>query len=315
MTWRSISMNYKIFMMLVFACLCNPIVEFGMASEGDELDSIALLNEMKAARSKISNISYIVEYNDFQTKQTIKKIVEELKKRGGLSKEQIEKLSAPHMRQVQSWLLDSRGLSKCIMDVMQRFDSSGKLFSEKSEPQTHSWDGSTYFYYQEYADGRKYGSISGKASVFLTKQRRVDKLFGGGFVGAFEKAIAAEVQIDVSRISKSGEYRIAFTDAKYKRIAIIDPSKGFSCTSEEWYKDGKILIRRTAKYSQVDEGIWFPEKGKTVMYLPNGNEKSRTAVQVKKVKVNGPKVCKASFQIKFPEGTFVEDKIIKLKAK
>jgi len=314
---RLTEMKYVATITLVFiACLCSPFTVFTAISSGAGLDLNKLLIEMKKNDSKISNISYIVEYDDFISKNAEKEYIEELKTRGGLTEEKIHQIVCPHKRQIQGWILDSDGRSRAKMIDRQSLNLTGEVISEKAEPFTHSWDGSTSYTYRDRdnTDPRRLdiGVLTNKPNSFLSRQRRVDKLFGGSFVKELEEATATGAIIDVSITHESGEYRISFTDDKYKKVASFDSTKGFSCTSVEWYKDGNILIRKTAKYLQADEGIWYPKTGEKVVYFPNGEEKNRTIVQVKNVKVNDPNVSKAFFPITFPKGTLVLDKNIGL---
>jgi hypothetical protein len=273
-----------------------------------------LLDKMSQS---FDNISFRVEYQDYYTNEYIDFFQEkcnEFLKNNGQSKEEGKSkdtfIPSPYKHQIQDWVTDNAGRSIVTMKIAEYLDVSGQIVSQQEKISSYSWDGERAFMYLDHPDKTDYGSIEQEPTAFITQQRKPQTLFTGSFVKILQKALDEKKDIHIS--SKKDLTKVEIIDSNKKYVALIAPDQGYSCLSEEFYKDDKIVYERLAQYKSIDNAMWFPVSGEIIHYFPNGHEKYRTSVEVSNIKLNKEDINKSSFQIKFPDGTYVEDKILSI---
>ena len=107
---------------------------------------------------------------------------------------------------------------------------------------------------------------------------------------------------------KDGTYRVAFDYKVSRFVAIVDPSKGYTCTLRESYdKQGQLTSRNTATYEEVVEGIWFPVSGQREEYTSDGSVSSKSTFQSSQIRINDPAFNASYFNVDVPKGSQVRD--------
>jgi hypothetical protein len=123
------------------------------------------------------------------------------------------------------------------------------------------------------------------------------------------ETINAEEPVSIERLTDD-TYRVAFDHRTSRHVAIVDPSKGFTCTLREAYDEqGQLTSRNTARYKQVTEGIWFPVTGQREEYAANGSVISRSTFESSQIRANDPAFNVSYFEVKMPKGTEIRDEM------
>ena len=122
------------------------------------------------------------------------------------------------------------------------------------------------------------------------------------------ETVAAEKHVSVDQL-KDGTYRIAFDYRTSRYVAVIDPSKGYTCALWESYnKQGQLTSRETATYKEMTEGIWFPISGQTQIYAPESMLRKST-FKSSQIKINDPDFDFGYYEEDPPEGTQADDRV------
>ena len=273
-----------------------------------------LLDKMLEHRSQVKNLQYVAEnhmWRDVDAEQD--KIEEQIKRmrERGSSERSIERL-----RTTLSAVPESRyQISKCTTDnervkieqTSGTYDSSSKKVPS-DDKHVWAWNGAleTHFHQR----GEFPGSVLIKNTPQIaTRLRHPWRSSTGILCKYLEETIAAEKSVSVEQ-QKDGAYRVAFNYKTSRIVAIVDPSKGYTCTQRENYdKQGQRTSRETAKYEEVAEGIWFPVNGQREEYAANGSVSRKSTFKSSQIKINDPAFNAGYFDVNMPEGTSVRDEV------
>ncbi|UCF15340.1 MAG: M48 family metalloprotease, partial [Phycisphaerales bacterium] len=274
-----------------------------------------LLDKMLEHRSRVKNLQYVAEnhmWRDVEAEQD--KLEEQLKRmrERGSSERSIERL-----RTTLSKVPASRyQILKCTTDDAERvkieqtggtYDSSGKKVPS-DDIRIWAWNGvqaTTLSQRSEFPGSARIEDTPGVATKLWHPWRSST----GIFCKDLEETIAAGKPVSVEQ-RKDGAYRVAFDYKTSRYVAIVDPSKGYTCTLRERYdKQGQLTSRNTATYEEVVEGIWFPISGQREEYTANGSVSSKSTFQSSHIRINDPAFNASYFNVDMPEGTSVRDEV------
>ena len=196
--------------------------------------------------------------------------------------------------------VDDAGHSKIEL-AKETYDSSGNKVLGK-EKHVWAWNGVIETEYDEGGNA----TLRAKPNLSITYGHPW-RSFTGIFCKFLKETVEAERPVSIEEL-KDGTYRIAFDYKSSRYVAIVDPSKGYTCTLRESYnKQGQLNSRNTATYEEVAEGIWFPVSGKTEHYADDGSVRRKSYTQSKQIKINDPAFNTSYFDVDIPKGTRVRD--------
>ncbi len=282
------------------------------ASENKGITAERLLEKMLESRAKAKNLQFVAEYdihNAVYGEAMAKQVIESMREKG--VSEQLLQMQARALKNIPKYgfqilkcTVDNLGYAK-IERTNGSYDSSGsKVLS--GERYISSWDGISGTDFNQRKNSPGFATIKDVAPFGASKQGQPWRIFTGTFINALSKAISSGRQITVNKM-EDGTCHVVFEDDILKRVATVDPSKGYTCTLEEYYRKEQLSHRRTARYEEVTKGVWFPVFGEMKSYLNDGSLRSKSSVATRQIKVNEPGFNRSYFKVDFPEGTEVQD--------
>jgi len=247
----------------------------------------------------------------------IKSMEDRIKRRReeGASERQIgfSERSLEQIKRGRSKLLETRyEILKCTIDNEGRskieltrgtYDSSGKKMPGDYKL-IRAWNGvqTTDFYQGS-------GSL-GRATIKDVASRR-DHPWGlliNNLCQYLKETIEAKRDVSVKEL-KDGTYRIAFDYTTRRIVAVIDPSKGYTCALRENHYNGQLNSRYTATYEEVAEGIWFPVSVQTERYTGDGSLRNKSSFKSSQIRINDPAFNESYFDVDMPKGATVRDEV------
>jgi len=298
---------------LLIGALVIPTA-FALATRnGTDISAKSLLDKMLEYRCRVKNLQYVAENNIWRDVAAEKDMIEDHIKKmreRGISGRQLERI-----RKSLSQVPESRyQILKCTIDNEERakierttgtYDSSGKKVPS-GDKNISAWNGVLGTNFNQTRGSPGGATIKDTPPIGASSQGHPWKTFTGTFCGQLAEAIKAERQISVDKV-KDGTYRIVIHSDSLIRIAVIDPSQGYSCTLQESDKERQLTYRRTAKYKEVAKGIWFPVSGRTESYAPDGSLRSKHTIETRQIKINDPAFNESYFDVDLPKGVTVRD--------
>jgi len=272
-----------------------------------------LLDKMLEHRSKVRNLQYVAENNMWRDVAAEQEVIEDQIKRmteRGTPERRLERL-----KESLSNVPESRyQILKCTVDNEERvkielttgtYNSSGKKVPGEDK-HIWTWNG------VQAIDFTQRSGFPGSARIkdtptIVTKLAHPWRSFTDGLCRFLEETITAGRHVSINEL-KDGTCRIAFDYKTSRYVAIVDPSKGYTCTLREDYNEqGQLTSRSTAKYEEVAKGIWFPVSGQRQEYAPDGSLRSKSTVESSQIKINDPAFNESYFDVDLPKGTQVSD--------
>jgi hypothetical protein len=276
-----------------------------------------LARMMQDSRQKAKNIQYHAQYTDWDDYSALRDDI--ARSAPGKAKAALENTLA-HLEN-HNWLyegqtivLDDTGRIRIDMEK-GLLDSGGKATMGGSPYLCckWSWDNHRYVDYR-YEKATSSGSaiLDNKAMPDVTSQRHLWRLCTGTFLQELEETIAAERPVDLEELP-GATYRVAF-DAPNgrKRVGVVDPAKGFSCTLEETYENGSPIYRCSADYEELAAGVWFPVAAKATMFSNSGVATAASTMRASNVIINDPNFDPGVFHVDLPRGTHVFDRVLQV---
>ena len=277
-----------------------------------------LLDKMLEHRSKVRNLQYVVEeqtlYDQDPDDYSIKRMEDDLKRRieegapvrsirfseGAIGQLKIGQLQNPKKNRYKiiKCTIDNEGRSK-YEKYLGAWDSSGKIELNGNE-YIKAWNGVQCIVYTQ-ERGYSKATIQDTASSDGNPWRTLMIYL----CQCLQESIEAKRDVSVEKL-KDGTYRIAF-DYKTRRIvAVIDPSKGYTCALHENHHNGQLSSRLTATYEEVVESIWFPVSGQLETFFGDSPNFKRS-FKSSQIRINGPAFNTSYFDVDMPNGTTVTD--------
>ncbi|GAI29544.1 unnamed protein product, partial [marine sediment metagenome] len=205
---------------------------------------------------------------------------------------------------------------KCTIDNEERakierttgtYDSSGKKLPS-GDKNISAWNGVLGTDFNQRRGSTGAATFKDTPPTGASRQGQPWKTFTGNFCRQLAEAIKTEKQIRVDE-SKDGTYRVVFDKGPIIKIAVIDPSQGYSCILNENYNKEKLAYRSTAKYKEVAKGIWFPVSGQTESYASDGSLSSKSTIETSQIIINDPAFNESFFDVDLPKGAQVRDHV------
>jgi len=300
---------------LLIAIIAIPTTLALTANDKTPHSAKFLLDKMLEHRSQVRNLQYVAEDKIWRDAAAEKDRFEDQIKsmrESGIPERQLERI-----RQSITEAPESRyQILKCTVDDEERikieqtggtYDSSGKKVPN-NEKMIWAWNGVVA------TDFSQRSGLPASATIrdmpqMATRLGHPWKSFTGIFCGLLEETIAAEIPVSVEKL-KDGTYRVAFDYKTSRYVAIIDPSKGYTCALQESYnKQGQLNSRSTAKHEEVVKGIWFPVSGQREEYTPDGSVRHKSTVNSSQIRINDPAFNTVYFDVDMPEGTAIRDDV------
>ena len=272
-----------------------------------------LLDRMLEHRSKVKNLQYVAENNMWRDAVAEENMIEAQIKRmreRGIPERQLEKI-----RESLSQVPESRyQILKCTIDNAERvkieltsgtYDSSGsKVLS--GDNHVWAWNGVLAIDFHQRSGSPGDATIKDNPRI-ATRLAHPWRSFTGILCQFLAETIAAERQVSVDEL-KDGTYRIAFEYKASKIVAVIDPSRGYTCALRENFNEqGQLTSRSTAKYTEVAKDIWFPVSGQRQEYTSDGSLHRKSSVESSQIRINDPAFNESYFDVNMPKGARVRD--------
>ncbi len=271
-----------------------------------------LLDKMLEHRSKVKNLQYVTEYNTWRaghSEEGIEQTRKSIRERG-VSERMVQKLTARLSREPQAsysilkCTIDNQGCAK-IERTTGTYDSSGNKMP-RGDKNISAWNGVLGTDFNQIRGAPGGATIKDTPPIGASRQGHPWKTFTGAFCRELAEAIKAERQISIDEV-KDGTYRIVIHSDSLIRIAVIEPSQGYSCTTQESHKEGQLTYLSTSRYKEVAKGIWFPVSGQTKSYAPDGSLRSKYTIETRQIKINDPAFNESYFDVDLPKGATVRD--------
>jgi len=273
-----------------------------------------LLQQILDSRQRVKNLQYIAEYDNWMSGNRVQELAKSLKKmfseeRLKLMQKELTYALSQRRYHIDKWCIDHTGRAKVEINK-GTYDSSGQRIPDR-EKMISSWDGKIAIEYYEATTGTA-AVLSNAQTEGTSGQTQPWRTCTGLFVNRLADVLKTEGLVEVEELSDR-TYRVTFVRGGYKYIGIIDPTKGFSCTYEENYKDGRLLSRYTAEYKELVQGVWFPIGVTEVGFSAEGLEQTKSTIRTSQIKINDPNFHDGLFHVDFPKGTKVLDKVTGVK--
>ncbi len=311
---------FKLFIIIPLLWITNSekltTAESGSASVANrkiEHPAEFLLNKMLEHRSQIKNLQYIAENNIWWNAAKEEDMIEDQIKRmreRGVSERQLERWrrgmsQVPESRyQILKCTIDNAGHVKIELNT-GTYDPSGKKVPSEDK-HIWAWNGVSATDFSQ-RSGSPGGATIKDVPRVATTLGHPWRSFTGILCQFLEETIAAERQVSVDGL-KDGTYRIAFDYKTSRIVAIIEPSQGYMCSLQEYYNEqGKLTSRKTAKYEEVADGIWFPVSGQREEYADDGSLRRKSTVESSQIRINDPFFNESYFDVNMPKGAYVRD--------
>jgi hypothetical protein len=302
----------------VFLSVLNSVAKGQAQSSNKDLANF-LLNRMLDTRMKVNNFKCKVEYLDYRPNDARQRQEAQIKK-AGIPKKHLERLINSRKQHneyrynIQQIAFDNQDRAR-VHRISWISDADGKLIEETSN-RILTWDGKNAIEFGKppgnVTNVTPYATLSNKQPFETTKRiRQPWQQFGGDFCPRFAKAIAEGTETNVNR-EQDGVYRVEIIHENDKKeIAIVDPSQGYSLTSQEGYLRGQLRQRYTATYTELSPGVWFPTEGEDIRFTLDDPPllQFKSTMKVTGVTINDPNFYEGLFRIDFPKGTKVRDDI------
>jgi len=220
---------------LLIGALVIPTA-FALATRnGTDISAKSLLDKMLEYRCRVKNLQYVAENNIWRDVAAEKDMIEDHIKKmreRGISERQLERI-----RKSLSEVPVSRyQILKCTIDDAEHtkielnsgtYDSSDKKVPG-DDKHIWAWDGVVA------TDFTQKSGFPGSARIkdspqIVTNLWHPWRSSTGIFCKFLEETIVAEKPVNVDEW-KDGTYRVAFDYKTSRYVAIVDPSKGFTCT-------------------------------------------------------------------------------------
>jgi beta-lactamase regulating signal transducer with metallopeptidase domain len=298
--------------MLLIAAIVMPTT-FGLTARKEtEHSAKFLLQMMMEYRSKVRNLQYVAEENTREDLAARKVVVEnqiEIMREKGAPERLLERIKEAWSRlsafryQILECTVDDAERVK-IVQSGGTYDSAGK---KVPSPDKHiwAWDGVVATDFSQRSGSLGQATLKDAPQV-VTRLGHPWRTFTGTLCLFLEKAITAGRQVSVDEL-KDGSYRIAFDYKTSQIVAVIDPSKGYTCALQENYYNGQLTRRYAPIYEKIAGDIWFPVSGRSEEYAPNGTLLSRSTVKSSQIRINDPAFDESCFGVNVPKGALVRD--------
>lgn len=306
---------------LLIAIIVIPTTLALTAHDKTEHSAQFLLDKMLEHRSRVKNLQYIAAAaGRDETDEFIKWMEDRIKKRReegasersiGFSERSLERIKRrrkghENRYEIRKCTIDNEGRSKIEL-IRGDYDASGKKMPGDYKL-IQAWNGiqSVEFY-------QKRGSLEATLEATIKDVPSASihpwRLFISNLCQNLKETIEAKRDVSVEEL-KDGTYRIAFDYTTKRRIvAVIDPSKGYTCALREDHNDqGKCTSRYTSTYEEVAEGIWFPVSGQLETFSSDSPNYKRS-FKSSQIRINGPAFNTSYFDVDMPKGTTVTDEV------
>lgn len=301
---------------LVIECSLAGVVCAQSKSQINNEEAKYVLDKMLATRKKMRNLQCDFEYTTWRDQELAKRQYNELASRlKGLTTKQLEQLKKGVLQggnetsyQVYSIVLDCNGRGKMHRKESGLVDSSGTRLPY-GVIEIRAWDGHTGVSHSRGAKGGS-ATLDDSPPHSLNHQIHPWRSYTGPFADRLAKAIEAEKPVNVETLP-DGKYQVSyFNSPGNEYVGIIDPEKGFSCTSMTIFTDGIERSYCTAEYQEFSDGVWFPVTATLVNKSVKGIEEYRHIMKTSNVKINDPNFSEDLFHVDLPKGTRVWDKVL-----
>ena len=299
---------------LVIECSLSGMVCAQSKSQINNEEARYVLDKMLATRKKMRNLQCDFEYTTWRDQELAKRQYNELASRMKM-KRTLEQLKKAILQggietsyQKYSIVLDSNNRGKMHRKQSGLVDSSGTRLPY-GVMEIRAWDGHTGVSHSRGAKGGS-AALDDSPPHALTHQTHPWRSYTGIFADRLAKAIEAEKPVNVETLP-DGKYQVSyFNSPGNEYVGIIDPEKGFSCTSMTIFTDGIERSYYTAKYEEFADVVWFPVTATHVNKSVKGIEEYRNIMKTSNVKINDPNFSEDLFHVDLPKGTRVTDKVL-----
>ena len=262
-----------------------------------------LLSKMVENRNKVRNFECVNESLEFRSTGYRQALYNRVMEKGHT--ELAEKhLKRSYIITIQKLAFDNQGRAR-VENTSGASDPKGNMI-EVDTKSTVTWDGDWAGSYEEKPGKNPVATIGRTEQPTETskKFRQPWRSFGGHFCDNLADAVKENREINIEK-QENGKYCVEILyPSDIKRTGIIDPTQGYSVTSEDLYVAGRVTAGYDARYRQVEPGIWFPVEGRYFNgYLTDPYNK--VAMKIKDIKINDPDLNDNMFHVNFAEGTFV----------
>lgn len=284
-----------IFIALVIECSLVGVVCAQSNNQVNNEKAKYVLDRIRETRNKMKNLQFDVETSHWALYR-------------GIYKEGPEKT----IHDVFNIVMDCNGREKRTL-TQYSTDKSGNKRPNSTHSLIVSWNDDASVEYHKHGEGDSQGGATLRNSLppILMHQYQPWRIGTGNFAKYIAAAIEAEKPVNVEALP-DGKYRVSFTTRPGSETAgIIDPEKGFSCTSVT----SRNLRTRAKSYTKTDyekftDGVWIPVARKTENTNSEGVVSSIFNAKVSNIKVNDPNFSDALFHVDLPKGTRVRDEVL-----
>lgn len=292
----------------------------GQAPSSDKELAKFLLDRILDTRIMVNNFRCTVSYHDYRPKEVRQRLIDQAVK-AGMPKKQVEMLinrqkqHNEYRYDRQQIAFDNQGRAR-FQRVSWISDADGNLIKETSN-RISTWDGENAIEFSKHPENIIPSAILSNEQPFETTKRirQPWQQFGGDFCPRFAGAIDTGAKINVKK-EQYGTYRVEIIyENDKKEVAIVDPSQGYSLTSQESYVRGQLRYRCKANFTEVSPGVWFPTEGEDNRFTLDDPPllRLKSTMKVTGVTINDPNFYEGLFRIDFPKGTSVVDATTGLK--
>lgn len=272
-----------------------------------------LLEKMLEHRARVKNLQYVVEdviWRDAAaTEVLIEEQIERMREKGTperLIERMKQSLSqVPETRfQILKCTVDDAGDTKIELTT-GTYDSSGNKVP-REERHFWAWNGVIETEFTQ-RDGSLGSAILRNKPNISIRLGHPWREFTGTFCKFLKETVEAERPVSVE-VLKDDTYCVAFDYKISRYVAIVDPSKGYTCALRESYnKQGQLNSRTTATYEEVAEGIWFPISGQREEFTSDGAVRYRSTAKSTQIRINDPAFNAFYFDVDIPKGAHARD--------
>jgi type II secretory pathway component GspD/PulD (secretin)/beta-lactamase regulating signal transducer with metallopeptidase domain len=306
---------------LLIAVIVIPTTFALTARSETEHSAEFLLAKMLEHRSKVKNLQYVVEYDikrDVVAEKSLEMLEDSIKKsreRGASESTGFWERTLERQKVISS-LIDASASRYKTLRYTTDSEGRSKIELTRGAYNSSSKKGPGYpkniWVWNGVQTTHLYQGSGPLPSVTIRESAPSHdhpwRLFTGAMCQFLEETLEAKRDVSVEKL-KDGTYRIAF-DYKTRRIvAVIDPSKGYTCALFENHYKGQLNSRHTAVYEEVTKGIWFPVSGQKETPTSGGSLKPESSFKSSQIRINGPAFNASHFDVNMPEGTTVTDKV------
>ncbi len=283
----------------------------GIPSDSNEL-ALFLRDRLSENDRKIDNITFATECATVRSKKYRQTVYEHALAMGETEQEARAMLDSSRVRLVERFALDKDYCGR-VERVSGRTNANGDWLGEP-DSMVATWDGRTGVRFRKEPETGffPYSAVIGERPMECSRRYAQPwREFLGWPAESFTDAIRRGVSVTAEKVRDA--YRVEFDyGSGDKTVYVIDPAQGFSVVSRQRFSNDTLLASYTARFQEVNPGLWFPVEGEIV----NGSVESgeaRTIFEVSQVRVNAPDFYDNLHSVDFPKGTSVFDQRTRLR--